>query len=125
MKYIIALTFSLIISTAQASECKPRLMVFMAEWCGYCKYLDSEYLTPMETLKNFQERALIVDIVRIDIDEKPKTTDMFNVDIVPTIIFVHPTTSKELYRIVGAPGPDFFWGMFTEGAQIARKQICN
>ncbi len=53
---------------------------FFATWCGPCRQM----LPIMEELSN--ELKGQVKIVKMDVDEAPKTPEMFNIQSIPTLI---------------------------------------
>ncbi len=69
------------------------LVDFSAEWCGPCKMLNPvlEALAP-----EVQDK---VAIVKIDVDESPKTTQQYQITSVPTLILFNQGEVRE--RIVG------------------------
>ncbi|SFJ38156.1 thioredoxin family protein [Planctomicrobium piriforme] len=59
---------------------KPVLVEFGAAWCGPCKQL-AVVLRDIE--KNYGEK---IDVVKIDIDEKPDLADLYGIDAVPVLM---------------------------------------
>lgn len=56
------------------------LVDFFATWCGPCRQM----LPVMEELSS--ELGSQVKIVKMDVDEAPKTPDMFDIQSIPTMI---------------------------------------
>ncbi len=56
------------------------LVDFFATWCGPCRQM----LPIMEELSS--EMGDKVKIVKMDVDEAPKTPEMFNIQSIPTLI---------------------------------------
>jgi thioredoxin 1 len=57
---------------------KPVIVDFWAPWCGPCKAIEPA----LEELAAGSER---VELVRIDIDENPRTADRYGVLSIPTV----------------------------------------
>jgi len=73
---------------------------FSATWCGPCKRL-----TPMiEELSETYSGKVFIG--KIDIEENPETTEMFDIMSVPTILFFKDGKLQE-EKIVGLPNKQF------------------
>lgn len=59
---------------------KPVLVDFFATWCGPCRQM-----LPIVT-EIADEMASSIKIVKMDVDEAPKTPDMFDIQSIPTLI---------------------------------------
>lgn len=59
---------------------KPVLVDFFATWCGPCRQL-----LPIVTEVS-DEMVDKIKIVKMDVDESPKTPDMFEIQSIPTLI---------------------------------------
>ena len=71
---------------------------FYADWCGPCKMM-SPIIDQLE-----QERPDI-EIIRVNVDEQPETSQDFGVSSIPTYILVK---DEQHTRIIGAmPKPRF------------------
>ena len=73
---------------------KKLLIIFTADWCGYCRTLKRD-LTTLDTTR--------YNICSVDIDDKNQNdlVSHFNITIVPTSIIVDPSSNKEIKRISG------------------------
>ena len=63
---------------------KPVVVDFWAAWCGPCKMVAPE----MEKLAAKYEGS--VDVVKVDVDANPKTSQAFRIMSIPTIAFFKP-----------------------------------
>ncbi len=59
---------------------KPVLVDFFATWCGPCRQM-----LPIVTEVS-AEMAATLKVVKMDVDEAPKTPDEFGVQTIPTLI---------------------------------------
>lgn len=59
---------------------KPVLVDFFATWCGPCRQM-----LPIVTEVS-AEMAATLKVVKMDVDEAPKTPDKFGVQTIPTLI---------------------------------------
>ena len=57
------------------------LVDFFASWCGPCRMLNTELIKLDDSLKE-------LNIVKVDIDESPATTDEFKIEVVPTMFIL-------------------------------------
>lgn len=93
-------------ATAGAAE----LLVFRSDGCAWCKVWDRDVGQAYD--KTPEGRRLPIRYVDID---KPRPADLRAVaDIRYTPTFVVFDGDLEIGRIVGYPGPDFFWGYLGE-----------
>src|ERR1035437_8288740 len=65
----------------------PIILDFHATWCGPCKMLAPH----LQTLQNKYKGKLVV--YKIDVDKEPLLAQRFNVDAMPTIIFIGNKTN--------------------------------
>ena len=82
---------------------KPVLVDFYGPWCGPCKTLEP-------SLKDLQSDSSWLKVVKLNIDDNPKTPIRFNVRSVPTMLFfregvvegqrVGARTKSDLYQWV-------------------------
>ena len=87
------------------SEGKPVLVNFYADWCVWCKRLDST------TLRDAKVAALLSDrviAVQLDVDGNGRElSNEFHVDGLPTILILDPS-GREIGRIPGYMPPTGF-----------------
>ena len=65
---------------------KPMMVDFYAEWCGWCKKLDSEVYTKPAVVQ-LSEKFVNV---KVDVDKNGKDAKTFGVRGLPTIVFLKP-----------------------------------
>jgi thioredoxin-related protein len=73
---------------------KNLVIVFTAEWCGYCKSLKKD-------LSNLTEDRYEICVVDIDAKENKELSDHFKIKLVPTSVMVDPKENKEIKRVEG------------------------
>ena len=73
---------------------KNLVIIFTAEWCGYCKSLKKD-------LSNLVGDRYEICIVDIDAKENKELSDHFKVKLVPTSVMVDPKDNKEIKRVEG------------------------
>lgn len=73
---------------------KSLIIVFGAEWCGFCRSLKKD----INSLVGDKYELCIVDI---DTEESKELQKHFGIKIVPTSIMVDPKDNKEVKRIEG------------------------
>lgn len=89
---------------AQAEQ-KPIAAVFYADWCIWCKRLEETTLSDGAVASFLAEQAVAI---RLDVDgDGEAVSEQFNVDGLPTVVFVNPDGS-ERGRIPGYLPPEGF-----------------
>jgi thiol-disulfide isomerase/thioredoxin len=88
---IIADNYDLAISCGKKLD-KPILLVFTADWCGYCRSLKKE-------LKSIiPDHKYVVCFLDIDNTINDKLVDSFNIKSLPTSIIIDQRQNKEIKR---------------------------
>jgi thioredoxin-related protein len=74
---------------------KPLLIVFVADWCGFCKSLKND-LPNMNNIDQY-----IICLTDIDDESNKELVEHFGIKMIPTVIMVDPEQNKEIKRIAG------------------------
>lgn len=75
---------------------KPLMVDFYADWCYWCKRLDSDVYTNSEVIKLSKDFVC----VKVDTDKYPAEAKRYKVSGLPTIIFFNPE-GEIIERIIG------------------------
>jgi thioredoxin-related protein len=86
------------------------LIMFESEGCEWCEVWDEEIGAAYAKTSE----AIIVPLRRIDIDDVHHTNFKHLKGLIYTPTFVVIDNGKELGRITGYPGEDFFWQFLNE-----------
>jgi thioredoxin-related protein len=101
------------------AENKPVMVDFWAEWCEWCHRLDqTTYADPVV-------RQQLAGFVTVKIDAEgtnggPQTAAQYDVDSLPTIVFLSPT-GRLLLKVTGYQGPGQFPETLAEVKEVAAK----
>ncbi|MFZ1389391.1 MAG: thioredoxin fold domain-containing protein [Thiolinea sp.] len=97
---------------------QPVLVAFIANYCGYCRQLEKDYLKPMATNSSYTTRILIrtVDITGtqdlIDFNGNTLSPSDFaknyQANITPTLVFLDKQGKEIAERLVGYNSPDYY-----------------
>jgi len=99
-----------------ATEMRIELIMVEQEGCVYCEMWD-EQIGPIYP-KTAEGKAAPMRKMDIDLDYPPDLT--FTAPLIFTPTFVLVQDGRELARIEGYPGEDFFWGLL---ARMLRNNI--
>ena len=80
---------------SMAKDGIPTVVDFYADWCGPCKQIAPLF---HELEEKYSEK---INFLRVNIDEQPELKDEYNIEAVPTFVFLDED-GKEISRIVGA-----------------------
>ena len=82
---LISCLISIISLSTHASDNKPTLIIFSADWCYYCKKAENDMINNQslsETIKKY-------DIVKADFDLDKVLVEGYNIKTIPSFITIH------------------------------------
>lgn len=82
---------------------KPMVVDFYATWCGPCK----ELAPILDEIEGNHKGEIIFK--RVDVDQEPDLAQEFNVQAIPTLLFITP--KGEYQSIMGLQSPEVIEGM--------------
>lgn len=122
------------ISAEMRSRKLPLLLAFRAEYCGFCRQLENEYLIPMQQDQRYTERILIRSFTLgatetlTDFDGKKLDaetfTNRYSASLTPTLVFLDADGKEVAERLLGYNNPDFY-GSYLESAIDAAYKAVN
>lgn len=115
--------------TVLASESKgkgvPILLMFSAPDCGYCTRLERDYLKPMITSGDYDDKIIIrkvqigarAEVVGFDGNREAveALAERYDVFVTPTVVFIGPDGNPLAEKLVGYSSPDFY-GSYLDAA---------
>lgn len=109
----------------------PLLLVFRADYCGYCRQLEQEHLIPMEKSGEYATRILIR---RFSVDKAETVTDFqgqtlsaeaftarYQASLTPTVVFLNAEGQQVAEPLLGYNSPDYY-GAYLEKAITQAQQ---
>jgi thioredoxin-related protein len=112
--FSLLITIFIFASPSSAAE----LVMFESEACEWCEVWDEEIGVAYDKTSE----ARVVPLRKVDIDDVPHPDFKHLEGLIYTPTFVVMDGGKELGRIIGYPGEDFFWQFLNE---ILVKQDLN
>jgi thiol:disulfide interchange protein len=96
---------------------KPMLLVFGADWCGYCKKMERTTLADPRMLRYIN--ATFVP-VHLDADKDKKVASILEVEALPCTIVLSPEADL-LGRIVGFEEPEGLYKKLSEAKELQTR----
>lgn len=111
----------------------PLLLAFRADYCGFCKQLETEYLEPMVNSGKYDSRILIRrfsmgnDHTITDFNGDTMDADEFayrhKASLTPTLLFLNAEGEEVAERLLGYNSPDFYGAYLENAIETARKAV--
>lgn len=95
-------SFDNALQTAQQKH-KPIMIDFYADWCGWCKRLDTDTYAHADVVSKAEDFIAL----KIDADVERGLSSRYRIAGLPTILFIDQTGS-EIHRVVGYRRPQQF-----------------
>ncbi len=110
----------------------PMMLVFSAQFCEYCRLVESDFLEPMILSGEYEDRILIRETTTDghglihDLDGETITpddlADRYNAWMTPVVVFIDAEGEEVAERVVGMTNYDFYGGFLDKG--IDRAVAC-
>lgn len=122
-------------AVAQAMQTRklPLLLEFRADYCGYCRQLEKDYLEPMERSGQYDQRILLK---RFTVDTEDTITDFngetieaedfiarYHGSLTPTLVFLDATGKPVAEPLRGYNSPDFYGAYLENAIEQAYKAV--
>ena len=75
---------------------------FYADWCSYCKEMDSGAYTSTQVMEKLNQSYVLV---KVDVDENPDLSTKYQAYSLPTMVILD-SSGNEIKRITGYQTPD-------------------
>lgn len=111
----------------------PLLLAFRADYCGFCKQLETEYLEPMIRSGQYDSRILIrrfsmgSEHTITDFNGEKIDADEFayrrSASLTPTLVFLDAEGKEVAERLLGYNSPDFYGAYLENAIDTAHKAV--
>lgn len=111
----------------------PLLLAVRADYCGFCRRLETEHLDPMVRSGKYDTRILIrrFDLGReqtiIDFNGERMDSDEFaakhQASLTPTLLFLDAQGNEVAERLLGYSNPDFYGAYLETAITTAQKAV--
>lgn len=111
----------------------PLLLAVRADYCGFCRQLETEYLEPMLRSGQYDSRILIrrfdlgSEQTIVDFNGEPIDADEFaarhQASLTPTLLFLDAEGKEVAERLLGYNSPDFYGAYLEEAINIAQHAL--
>ncbi len=111
----------------------PLLLAFRADYCGFCRKLETEHLEPMVRSGQYDTRILIR---RFDIDSDQTVIDFngnrisaeafaerYQASLTPTLLFLDAEGKEVAERLLGYNSPDFYGAYLEQAISTAQHAV--
>jgi len=107
----------------------PILLMFSAQYCGFCERLEEDFLKPMLRSGDYKDKVLIRKL-RIDSLEKVRDfngeeispaamADRYGVSVTPTVVFINGEGVELAPKRIGLTTPAFYGGYLDDAIDQA------
>ncbi len=111
----------------------PLLLAFRADYCGFCRKLETEHLEPMVRDGQYATRILIR---RFDVGSDQTLTDFngnkisaeafaerYQASLTPTLLFLDAEGKEVAERLLGYNSPDFYGAYLEQAISTAQQAV--